>query len=75
MSTQRRVKANEAKQKLENVLALLEYLIDEEQAALEGIPENMQARVERCEDILSDLQDAKSSVEDAISQLDSAADR
>ena len=75
MNDKRRAKANEAKQKLEAVLAIIEYLIDEEQCALEGIPENMQARVERCEDTISDLEDAKASVEEAITQLESATER
>jgi len=49
-------------------------LVDEEQSALEGIPENMYARVEKCEDTLSDLEDAKSSVEDAIRKIESATE-
>jgi len=75
MNDKRRAKADEAKQMLETALALIEYLIDEEQSALDGIPENMQSRVERCEDTISDLEDAKASVEEAISQLESAVDR
>ena len=75
MNDKRRAKANEASKLLHSALTLIEYLIDEEQCALEGIPENMQQRVERCEDTKSDLDDAKTSTEDAIRQLESAADR
>ena len=75
MNAKRRAKANDVIKSLESLLAHIEYLIDEEQAALEGIPENMYQRAERCEDTRSDLEDAKSSVEDAIRQLESAADR
>jgi len=75
MNKQRRAKANEAKLKLEAALAIIENLIDAEQSALEGIPENMYQRVERCEEIISALEDAKSSVEEAIGQLDEAVDR
>ena len=75
MNDKRRAKANEAKLKLEAALSLIEHLIDEEQSALEGIPENMYQRVERCEDTKSDLEDSKTSVEEAIRQLESAVDR
>jgi len=75
MNDKRRAKANEAKKLLEKVLSQVEYLIDAEQSALEGIPENMLQRVERGEDTLSDLEDAKTSVEEAIRQVESAADR
>jgi len=75
MNDKRRAKANEAKKLLESALSLIEYLADEEQSALEGIPENMQARVERCEEIISALEDAKASVEEAIEQIESATDR
>jgi len=75
LNNQRRVKANEAKRLLETALALIEFLIDEEQSALEGIPENMQTRVERCEDTLSDLEDAKTSLEEAVSQIELATER
>jgi len=75
MNDKRRAKANEATQKLQSILTLIEYLIDEERSALEGIPENMQSRVERCEDTISDLEEAKASVEEAIRQLESAVDR
>jgi len=64
MNDKRRAKANEAKLKLEAALSLIEGLIDDEQSALEGIPENMYQRVERCEEIISALEDAKSSVEE-----------
>ena len=75
MNAQRRAKANGVMQSLETALTSIELLIDAEQSALEGIPENMQSRVERGENTLSDLEDAKSSVEDAIRQLDAAVDR
>ena len=75
MNDKRRAKANEASKLLHSALTLIEYLIDEEQCALEGIPENMQQRVERCEDTISDLEDTKTSVEEAISQIESAVDR
>jgi len=75
MNKSRRDKANEAIQLLQSALSTIEFLVDEKQCALEGIPENMQARVERCEDTISDLEDAKASVEEAITQLESAADR
>ena len=75
MNDKRRAKVNEALQSLQAVLALVEYLIDAEQSALEGIPENMYVRVEKCEDTLSDLEDAKASVEEAIRQIESAVDR
>ena len=75
MNDKRRAKANEAKRLLERALALIEFLHDAEESALEGIPENMQTRVERCEDTLSDLDDAKTSTEDAIRQIEAAVDR
>ena len=75
MNAQRRAKANGVKQLLETALTSIEFLIDAEQSALEGIPENMQSRVERGENTLSDLEDAKSSVEEAISQLEAAVGR
>lgn len=74
MNAQRRATANEAIQSLRSVLSIIELLVDEEQSALEGIPENMYARVEKCEDTLSDLEDAKSSVEDAIRKIESATE-
>ena len=75
MNDKRRAKADKAKQVLETALALIEHLLDEERSALEGIPENMYQRVERCEETISDLEDAKSSVEEAIRQLEAAVDR
>jgi len=75
MNAQRRVKANEVKEALEALLPHIEFLIEEEQSALEGIPESMQTRIERCEDIISDLEESKSLVEDAIGQLESAVER
>jgi predicted ribosome quality control (RQC) complex YloA/Tae2 family protein len=75
MNAQRRAKATTAKQLLNRALSIIESLIDAEQSALEGIPENMQTRVERCEDTISDLEDAKASSEDAIRQLEAATDR
>jgi len=75
MNKSRRDKANLAVQSLQSVLATIEFLVDEEQSALEGIPENMYARVERCEDTISDLEETKTSVEEAINRLESATDR
>lgn len=75
MNARRRAKASQAKRLLQTALSLVESLIDAEETALEGIPENMYSRVERCEDTLSDLGDAKVSVGEAISQLESAVDR
>lgn len=75
MNDKRRAKANEAKQLLDTALSLIEYLADEEQSALEGIPENMYQRIERCEEIISALEDAKASAEEAIQQIESATDR
>jgi len=75
MNDKRRVKANEAKKLLESALSLIEYLVDEEQSALEGIPENMYQRVEQCEETLSHLRDVQSSVEEAIEKLESAVER
>ena len=75
MNDKRRVKANEATKLLESALSLIEYLVDEEESALEGIPENMYQRVEQCEETLSHLRDAQSSVEEAIEKLESAVER
>jgi len=75
MNADRRAKANQAKRLLQAALSLIESLVDAEETALEGIPENMQMRVERCEDTLSDLVDAKSSIEDAVRQVESATER
>jgi len=75
MNDKRRAKANEAKKLLESALSLIEYLVDEEQSALEGIPENMYQRVEHCEETLSHLRDAQTSVEEAIEKLESAVER
>ena len=75
MNDKRRAKANRAKRLLEAALLLIEFLIDAEESALEGIPENMQGRVERCEDTISDLEDAKTSTKEAIRQLEAAVDR
>ena len=75
MNDKRRAKANEAEKLLESALSLIEYLVDEEETALEGIPENMCQRVEQCEETLSHLRDAQSSVEEAIEKLESAVDR
>ena len=59
---------------LQSVFLTIEFLVDEEQFALEGIPENMQARVERCEDTLSCLEYAETSVDEVIRQLEAAVD-
>ena len=75
MNAQRRVEANEVNEALEALLLRIECLIDDEQSALEGIPENMYQRVERGEDTKSHLEDAKTSVEEAIGHLESAVDR
>jgi len=75
MNKSRRDKANEVIQSLQTILATIEFLVNEEQYALECIPENMYSRVERCENTKSDLDDAKTSVEDAIRQLEAAVDR
>ena len=75
MNDKRRAKANRVKRLLEAALLIIESLIDAEESALEGIPENMQTRVERCEDTISDLEDAKVSTEDAIRQIEAAVDR
>ena len=75
MNKTRRDKANEAILILQSILLTIEFLADEEQSALEGIPENMYSRVERCEDTKSDLDDAKTSLEEAIRQLESATER
>ena len=75
MNVQRRVKANEVKEALEALLPHIEFLIEEEQSALEGIPESMQTRIERCEGTISDLEESKSSVEEAIGQLESAVEQ
>jgi len=75
MNKSRRDKANEVIQTLQSALVDIEYLIDEEQDALDGIPENMQTRVERSENTKSDLDDAKTAVEDAVRQLEAAVDR
>ena len=75
MNDKRRAKANEVVRSLGAALALIEDLLDDEQAALEGIPENMQERVERCEDTVAALEDAKSSLEEAVSRLEEAAGR
>ena len=75
MNDKRRAKANEAKTLLESALSLIEYLVDEEESALEGIPENMCQRVEQCEETLSHLRNAQTSVEEAIEKLESAVER
>ena len=75
MNDKRRAKANEATKLLESALSIIEYLVDEEESALEGIPENMYQRVERCEEINSALEDAKASVEEAFEKLESAVER
>jgi len=44
-------------------------------APLEGIPENMCQRVEKCDETLSHLRDAQTSIEEAIEKLESAVER
>jgi uncharacterized protein YbaP (TraB family) len=59
---------------LQYALDAIKQVIDDEQDALTGIPGNMAERVERCEDTISGLESAKSSIEAAMSQLDSATE-
>lgn len=74
MNSKRRTKAKDIKRSLQLLLVQIELLIDAEESALEGIPENMLQRVERCEDAISSLQEAKTLVEDAVDQLETAVE-
>jgi predicted nucleic acid-binding Zn-ribbon protein len=75
MNDKRRAKLHDAQRMLQHALDAIEQVLDDERDALQGIPENMAERVERCEGAISDLEDAKSSAEEAIRQLESAVDR
>ena len=75
MNDKRRKKLAETQRMLQYTLDTIERILDEERDALTGIPENMSERVERCESTISDLEGAKSSLEEAMGQLESAADR
>ncbi|MCL1952793.1 MAG: hypothetical protein FWF60_08210 [Oscillospiraceae bacterium] len=75
MNDKRRAKLQDAQRMLRHALDAIEQVLDDERDALTGIPENMAERVERCESTISDLEDAKSSVEEAMNQLDSATER
>jgi len=53
----------------------MDQVLDEERSALAGIPESMTERAERSESAISDLENAKSSVEGAMRQLEAAIGR
>jgi len=75
MNDKRRAKLHDAGRMLQHALYAIEQVLDDERDALAGTPENMSERVERCEGAISDLEDAKASVEEAIGQIESAAER
>ena len=69
MNDQRRKTLAGAQRMLQYALDAIDQVIDDERDALAGIPENMAERVERCEGAISELEEAKSSVEEAVRQI------
>jgi len=75
MNDKRRAKLHDAGRMLQHALDAIEQVLDDERDALAGVPENMAERVERCESAISDLEDAKASMEEAIGKIEAATER
>ena len=76
MNKQRRKELNDIIETLNNVIADIEALRDEEQDYYDNMPENLQGseKGEMAERAISEMDDAISSIEDAIGSLENACD-
>ena len=63
-------------ERLEEVKADLEMVLEEEQEAMDNVPESLwgSERYERMEEAVSNMEDAVSGLEDAISSIETAAE-
>lgn len=74
MNEKRRERLRDAVRMLTSVAAVVEAVCDNEQDAMDNIPENLQAteRFERMEDAVDSLNDALEKIEDAKGHIQSA---
>lgn len=74
MNEKRRERLRDAVRMLTSVASVVEAVCDNEQDAMDNIPENLQAteRFERMEDAVDNLNDALEKIEDAKGHIQSA---
>ena len=74
MNEKRRERLRDAVKMLTRVASVVETVCDNEQDAMDNIPENLQAteRFERMEDAVDSLNDALEKIEDAKGHIQSA---
>lgn len=70
MNNVRRKKLTEIYDKLEVIKGELEEVLDEEDTALDGVPENFTNRREQMEEIIGALEDTIMYVDDCIDNLE-----
>lgn len=74
MNKKQRATIEDAIGQLEELKALVELLIEEEEDKAQNIPESMTARQERADEIVNSLNDAASNIGEAMSDLQSASE-
>lgn len=74
MNNKRRKHLKEVSQLLEEAQFLIQQVLDEEQNALDNIPENLidGARAESLSDAIDSLEDCSDEIEEAMESLESA---
>ena len=76
MNNKRRTSLEKALSFLNQASEIVESVKDDEEGALDNIPENLQSsdRYERMEEVISSLEDAAENIDSAISGIESASE-